>query len=139
MSFTFGYKMKTHAIIVAAFAGICGTLCADPSEFLRDGKDFRHGTYDRIWMIQTVYVDRDGSIYLPFKAGLQKANEAAFSLYIKSLEDTSKAMADAGKARVVRVLVHPEAQWKNLQKLVLVCSNRKLDVQWKVAELKPKR
>nr|CAP48329.1 putative integron gene cassette protein [uncultured bacterium] len=123
--------MKALLLIVVTYGYFSGLLMADPAEFLRDAKEFRHGTHDRIWKLQTAYIDSDGSIYLPFGERLQKTDEKTFSSLIKKLED--------GKTiKAYQIYVHPEAQWKNLQKSISAFTSRSLKIEWRIAELKPK-
>ena len=124
-------KMKTLLLMIITVGCLSGCLLADPSEFRKDAKEFRHGTYDRIWKLQTAYIDRDGTIYLPFGENLKKTDTKTFSALIKKLED--------GRAiKTYQIYVHPETQWKNLQKTVAAFLDCKLKVQWRIAELKPK-
>jgi hypothetical protein len=86
---------------------------ADPSEFVRDKDEFRHGTHDRIWKPKTVYVDQDGTLLLPFSDDVLLAANREWIERILVIYS-----GDRRKKLQFRVYIHPKARWSDIHEFV---------------------
>ncbi len=85
---------------------------ADPSDFVRDNSEFRHGTNDRISKPKTVYVDKDGSFLFPMSDKLQPAGREWLEKILEMYPDDKRQNLE------LRVYIHPEAPWTKIHVFV---------------------
>lgn len=124
-------EMKSLMAVAILWLGSFAVILSASSDFIRDSEVFRHGTYDRIWKPQAVYVDTDGTLLLPVSDHLvvkeRKEIERILSLY----------PGERRKMLEMRVYIHPNASWTKIHDFVAWISKQNIgNLSFRVAELK---
>ena len=122
-------KLSLPALLTSAILVISSE--AMPEDFVRDVDGFRHGTHDRIHKPQVVYVDKDGTLLYSIFDDLVAGNYAWLKQILSVFPDERREILE------LRVYIHPEAQWKDIQKFVSWVANQRIGtLSFRCAELK---
>ena len=130
--------MKNVIACILFFLSV-GLSSAEPNDFVLAKDIFRHGTTDRTWKPQAVYVDVDGSILYPVGDALVIGGREP----LKKILSLSPRNKEQGKTQL-RIYIHPAARWETIHEFVIWIRKQNINAfDFRVAELqeakKPKK